>query len=301
MDETEQEPPRSALAIWLAAARPKTLPAAIAPVLIGCALASEADVFDGGLAVLCVVVALGMQIGTNLANDYYDFLKGADTDARLGPLRVTQAGLLSPAAVRRGFIAAFALAACVGLTQLPRGGWPVAAIVVTSVASGILYTGGPYPLGYHGLGDIFAFLFFGPVAAAGTFYIQALTLTPAALLAGLGPGLFAAALLAVNNLRDIDTDRASGKRTLAVRFGSRFARAEYVSALVLAALVPVLLVLRSGDHYPVLAASAAVCAAVPAARTLCTTSDGPALNRTLAATARVMLLYSLCFAAGWAL
>ena len=231
----------ASISTWADAARPKTLAAGIGPVVLGTALAWRADAAHLLAACACLLGALGLQIGANYSNDYYDGIKGTDTPDRLGPTRAVAAGLLTPAAMRRGSYVAFAVAGLAALLLLPRGGWPVAVIWLTGVACAIAYTGGPFPLGYNGLGDITAFAFFGPVAVAGTYFVQAQALTPAVIVIGCGPGLFAIALITVNNLRDIDTDRRAGKRTLAVLLGRTFARVEYTVSLVLAAAIPIAL------------------------------------------------------------
>jgi 1,4-dihydroxy-2-naphthoate octaprenyltransferase len=223
---------------WVLAARPKTLAAAVVPVLVGFSLARFAH---WPSFVFALLGAIFIQIGTNYVNDALDFRKGADTHERLGPLRVTQAGLLSADAVLRGAIVCFVLAAMCGVPLILRGGWPIAVIGVTSIAAAYAYTGGPYPLAYHGLGELFVMVFFGIVAVSGTYYLQVLRFDRDALLAGIACGALAIVLLAINNLRDIDNDRASNKRTLAARFGRGFARVEIaVMALLpfaLAALI----------------------------------------------------------------
>jgi 1,4-dihydroxy-2-naphthoate octaprenyltransferase len=284
--------PPSRLALWLQAIRPKTLWAGFSPVLIGAALARADGAYNSAVAWACLGVALSLQIGCNLANDYYDALSGADSATRLGPTRVTQAGLIAPAAVRRGFILAFAVSAILGLALTMRGGWPILVLLVASIASGILYTAGPWPLGYIGLGDLFAFLFFGPVAVAGTYYLITQTLPDHALLAGVGPGLFSVAILTVNNLRDIVSDRAAGKRTLAVRWGARFARAEYAIALLGACAVPLGLPHKGGWLACIIL--------VPALLSIRAIhrQRGAALNAVLANTAKLLLFYSILLAFG---
>lgn len=228
------------------AARIRTLPAAAAPVLIGCGLAALRDAFALLPAVAALVGALLIQVATNLANDYYDFVRGSDTDARVGPTRVTQAGLLEPAVVRRGMIVTLGAALLVGVYLVWVGGWPIFWIGVASLASAVAYTGGPFPLAYHGLGDLFVFVFFGLIAVSGTYYVQALDFTWEALWAGAGVGALSTAILVVNNLRDIPTDRESGKRTLAVRLGTLGTRLEYLAALLLGAAVPAIGVVGFG-------------------------------------------------------
>src|SRR3989338_1631546 len=198
--------------IWLMAIRPKTLPAAVAPVMIGTAMALGDGVHHFPTALVALCGAILIQIGTNLANDYFDFKKGADTAGRTGPLRVTQAGLVTPKGMIVAMILVFALAAAVCVWMIGRACWPMAVIGVAAILSGILYTAGPWPLGYLGLGEIFVIIFFGVVAVAGTYYAQSLEMNWAIIFAGLAPGFFSAAILAVNNLRDMETDRQSGKK-----------------------------------------------------------------------------------------
>ena len=226
------------LAVWWASARPKTLGAAAAPVLMGTAVAWHLGGAHAPAAVAALVCALLIQVGTNLANDYFDARRGADTEERLGPRRGLQHGRLSAAQVRRGFLVCFTLAVLLGAYLLARGGWPILVIGLSSVALGVLYTGGPAPLAYLGLGDLFAFLWFGPVAVAGTTYVQSHKWPLEAWLGGVAAGCFSIALLSVNNFRDLEQDRAAGKRTLAVRLGEGFVRWEFRLALLAALLVP---------------------------------------------------------------
>ena len=290
---------RADIGLWLSASRPRTLPAAIAPVVIGTAMALADGGLHWGAALAALLGALLIQIGTNLANDYFDFVKGADTAERKGPRRLTQAGLVSPQAMWRAAVATFGLAFVVGLYLAARGGWPVVGIGVASILAGVLYTGGPAPYGYRGLGDLFVLIFFGPVAVAGTHYVQTLQFSPEAALAGLGPGLISVAVLAVNNLRDIETDAVAGKRTLAVRFGPGFARWEHTGAIALAAALPLGFWL-SGVRGPAMALPLLMLpAAWPVIRTVFATRDGPALNGALAGTGRLLVLYAVLFCAGW--
>ena len=219
----------SGAGLWWEAARPRTLPAAVAPVLAATALAWHDGVFDGVAASICLTFALLIQIGTNYANDYYDFVKGADTKARVGPRRAVAAGLIAPATMKRAMALVFAAAFGVGLLLLPFGGWPLLVIGVVSILCGIAYTGGPYPLAYHGWGDVFVFVFFGLVAVNATYFVQAGALVPAGWWVGAGIGSLATNILVVNNYRDIATDREAGKRTLAVRFGPVFAQLQFAA------------------------------------------------------------------------
>ena len=224
--------------IWLAASRPRTLPAAVAPVLVGSALAAHDGGFHGGAAGLCLAFALLVQIGTNFANDYYDFIKGADTVHRVGPTRAVAAGLVAPRTMHRAMLLVFLLATVVGLGLLAHGGPWLLAVGVASIACGIGYTGGPYPLGYHGLGDLFVFLFFGLVAVMTTYFVEVGQLPFATLPAAAAIGLLAANILLVNNYRDLETDAAAGKRTLVVRFGRPWARAQHGLCLLAALAAP---------------------------------------------------------------
>ena len=225
---------------WIMAARPGTLPAAVAPVLVGTAMAGWRGTAGFGPALGALAGALLIQIGTNLANDYFDFRKGADTEGRLGPTRVVQAGLLSPEAVLRGTVVVLALALLVGVYLVMVGGLPILVIGLAALLCAVIYTGGPFPLAYHGLGDLFVFVFFGLVAVGGTYWVQALEFRPDLLLAGAGVGALTTAILVVNNLRDREEDARVGKRTLAVRLGVGGTRLQYLLLLLGAMFVPAL-------------------------------------------------------------
>lgn len=283
--------------VWLAATRPRTLPAAVAPVIVGSALAWHDGRFDPAAALLCLVFALLVQIGTNLANDYYDFVKGADTAARVGPRRAVAAGLVAPAVMRRVMAGVFAMAFLLGLTLIHWGGPWLIAIGVASIVSGIAYTGGPWPLGYHGLGDVFVFVFFGLVAVGTTYYVQAGEVSRAALAAAVPIGLLTANILVVNNYRDAETDAAAGKRTLVVRFGRRFARAQFAVSLLVALLLPLLL--RARGYSPSVFLPWLL---IPLGWRDCTrlrTGKAPAeLIALLGDTGRLLVLYALLLGAG---
>ena len=285
---------------WVLAARPKTLTASVAPVAAGTGLAVHHDVFAALPALAALLGAVLIQVGTNLANDYYDFVRGGDTDDRVGPVRVTQAGILPPRTVRRGMVGVLAAAMAVGVYLVWVGGWPVVWIGLASVACAVLYTGGPFPLAYNGLGDVFVFVFFGLVAVGGTYYVQALTWPVDALLAGVGLGGLNTAILVVNNLRDLETDRAVGKHTLAVRLGLRGTRAEYVAMLLAAVAVPVVGVLRLSWPATALAALAAIPLAVAPTRTVLDFSHPRELLPVLGATARVVVVYGVLLGLGLA-
>jgi len=284
------------------AARIRTLPAAAAPVFIGCGLAALRDAFQALSAVAALIGALLIQIATNLANDYYDFVHGSDTETRVGPTRVTQAGLLAPEVVRRGMIVTLAAALLVGVYLVWVGGWPIVWIGVASLVSAVAYTGGPFPLAYHGLGELFVFVFFGLVAVSGTYYVQALAFTREALWAGAGIGALSTAILVVNNLRDLPTDRASGKRTLAVRLGTLGTRLEYLGTLLFAAAVPAIGVVAFGWPPAALGTLLVFPAAVRPVRTVLSFREPAELLPALGQTAGVVALYGVvlggCFAWG---
>ena len=300
--ESSPQAPTPSPAVWRAwalASRPRTLSAAAMPVLVGSALAWSAGLFRPLAALAALLAALLIQIGTNFANDLYDWKKGADTEARLGPTRVTSAGLLSPEQVERGMWVVFGLAALLGLYLIGIGGWPILLIGVASIVCGIAYTAGPFPLGYNGLGDLFVFLFFGVIAVAGTFYLHTLSVSWAALLASLPIGALATAILVVNNVRDVETDRVAGKRTLAVLFGRNAARTEYVALLLLAYGVPFLLWQSGTRPLWVFLPLLTLPEALKLTRTV-TTQTGPILNQALGGTAQLLALYGLLFAVGLA-
>lgn len=286
--------------VWLSASRPKTLWAAGAPVVMAAAMAADVQPLHWPSLLACFLGAVCIQVGTNFANDYFDFVKGTDTEERIGPTRATAAGLVSPAAMRNATILVFALALLPGAYIIARGGWPYAVIGALSIASGVLYTGGPKPLGYIGLGDAFVFVFFGPVAVAGTYYLQTFTVTTPVWVASLAPGFLSVALLTVNNLRDADTDVKTGKRTLAVRFGKGFAKYEYFIT-VLAACFVIPLFLYSWTGKLTLAAVAMICTAIitPAIRVVFTYREPAVLNGVLARTGVLLLVFSVLFAVAW--
>lgn len=280
------------------AARPRTLPLAVSPVIVGTALAAA----HGRAAILpAAAAALGallLQVGANFANDVFDFEKGADTDDRIGPPRVTQLGWLSTTAVRRGAFLVFGAALLPGIYLAWIGGWPIVAVGVASIAAGLAYTGGPYPLGYHGLGELAVFLFFGVFAVSGTFWVQAGGLTSAVVGTSCLLGALATVPLAINNLRDIATDGPAGKRTLAVRFGAAGARAEIASLLVAAYGGCGLLVLL--EFAP--PATLLPLASFPLAIRLlqrCRRADGVALNPLIPESARLALVFAVLLGAGW--
>ena len=286
---------------WIIAARPKTLWAAVSPVIIGTAIAFDDGKFHFLSAFIALLGAILLQIGTNYANDYYDYIKGSDTKERLGPTRATAAGLVRPQSMKRAFILVFALAAILGSYLIYRAGLPVVVIGVLSILFAITYTAGPFPLGYNGLGDIFVFIFFGLVAVGGTYYVQALEINSTVVLAGIAPGLFSTAILTVNNLRDIHQDKESGKKTLAVRFGVRFARAEYLLCFAGACLMPVVLVFITRNHFYSLFSIATILMALPSFKIILKEQPSKKFNSVLAQTGKMLLLFSILFSVGWIL
>ncbi len=292
---------QSPLRVWLLAARPKTLPAGIVPVIAGAVVAWESGGFHLWSVAAALTGSIMIQIGTNFANDLFDFKKNTDTEDRIGPMRVTQAGLVTPRQIASATIIVFLLAILAGLYLVSRGGWPVVAIGLISILCGVLYTAGPWALSYLGLGDLFVLIFYGPVALAGTYYVQTLEMDPAVLLAGVPFGMISTAILAVNNLRDIDTDRESGKKTLAVRFGRTFARFEYLFLVTGAAIFPVIFILCFDGSLFLLLPLLYLVFAIGPIKTVFSTTDGLALNNKLAATGRLLVVFGLLFCAGWLL
>ncbi|MEX2252856.1 MAG: 1,4-dihydroxy-2-naphthoate polyprenyltransferase [Thermoleophilaceae bacterium] len=290
--------PTLPLRLWLVAARPRTLPAAVAPVVVGTALAGTEGTFRPLAFAAALVGSIFIQIGTNLSNDYSDARRGADTEDRLGPVRVTAGGLMPPRQVLVGTYVAFGVAVAAGIYLTVVAGPLLLAVGAVSIAAGVLYTGGPRPYGYAGLGELFVFLFFGVVAVSGSYFVQTEELTWEALALSVPVGLLAAAILVVNNVRDIDTDRRAGKRTLAVKLGRERARRLFAAMLVLAFAAPVATWLAGGLSAWLLLPLAAAPLAWPLVRTVATHTDGPALNDALGKTGILLALFSLLLAAG---
>jgi 1,4-dihydroxy-2-naphthoate octaprenyltransferase len=279
------------------AARPKTLPAAAAPVIVGWGLAFADHAFRLGPALAALVIGLLLQIGANLANDVADFHRGADTAERLGPTRVTSAGLLTPGQVSAGMWAVFGLAGLLGLYLFREAEWPVLVIGATAVLAALAYTGGPFPYGYYGLGEIFVFIYFGLAATAGTYFVQALSVSPAAWWVSAPMGLLTVAILIVNNLRDIATDASAGKRTLAVRLGPTGTRVEYFVCVLAAYLIVTLAAALSILPLTALLVWASIFVAWRVWRVV-QTMEGRALNAALAGTGRLELLFGILLAVG---
>ena len=281
---------------WLLAIRPNTLFASISPVLMGTAMAYADGAFLPIPALAAAIGALFIQIGTNLANDYYDFIHGVDTPDRLGPIRVTQQGIIPPDYVKKGFIIAFLIATLAGIYLVFRGGTPILVIGILSVILGIAYTAGPFPIGYHGLADPLVIIFFGPIAVGGTYYVQALQIKGNIIIAGLGPGFISNAILTVNNLRDWHTDKSAEKKTLAVRFGKGFARVEYIASLIMAFIIPFLIVSRN-HRYHLICLGAFLLSLIHIR--IIWQEPSQIYNKLLKNTAMLLFAYSLLFSLGW--
>ncbi len=302
MDDSIDAQDMSWARVWLWAARPKTLGAAVAPVVVGTGMAVEAGVWHPLSAALALTGAVLIQIGVNFHNDYADYVQGADTQDRVGPLRVTQAGLVSPETMRRAAILVFGLAVLAGLYLIVRGGWPILIVGMASIGAALWYTAGRYSLAALGLADLFVFIFFGPVAVGGTYYVQALSLPLEVMVAGAGPGLLSIGILLVNNVRDEAEDRRAGKRTLVVRLGRRFGVVAYAICLVAALLLSGLLAIGifGAEPHPWAALPLGLFPfTVRPIRTMAETTDPKQLNSLLGATGRLLVLWALLFAVGW--
>jgi 1,4-dihydroxy-2-naphthoate octaprenyltransferase len=286
------------LRLWILAARPRTLPAAVAPVLVGTALAAAEDEFRP-LAFACALIgSVFIQIGTNLSNDYSDARRGADTEDRLGPVRVTAGGLIPPRRVLVGTYVAFGVAVAAGIYLAAVAGWELLAVGAASILAGVLYTGGPRPYGYEGLGELFVFLFFGVVAVVGSYFVQTEDLRWEAFALSVPVGLLAAAILVVNNIRDVDTDRRAGKRTLAVRLGRERARSLWLAMTVLALAAPLLIAAAGGLSWWLALTLLAWPLAPPLWAKVRERTDGPSLNAALAETGRLLAVFSVLLATG---
>ncbi|MET0795281.1 MAG: 1,4-dihydroxy-2-naphthoate polyprenyltransferase [Polyangiaceae bacterium] len=298
-DSSPADPRPGSLGAWILASRPKTLSAAAVPVLVGTACASARGEVKWGPALAALFGALFLQIGANFANDVFDFEKGADTAERLGPTRAVQAGLISARGMRRGMVVVFALALLLGLYLTSVAGPVILVIGLCSIASAIAYTGGPYPLGYHGLGDVFVFVFFGLVAVCGTAFVEIGRVPALSVVCALPVGALATAILVVNNLRDRVTDQGAGKRTLAVRFGRGFALGQYRALIAVSYLTPLALLAARAAGPEVLLPILSLPLALKTQRAVAST-EGRALNPLLAATAKLLLIFGVLFALGLA-
>ena len=291
-------PGLSGVRIWTAAARLRTLPASIAPVLVGTALAGYAGTFHPLRFLAALVGAVFIQVGTNLSNDYSDARRGADTEDRLGPVRVTAGGLVPPGRVLLATYVSFGVAGLAGAYLVVVAGWQLLLVGAASILAGVLYTGGPRPYGYEGLGELFVFLFFGIVAVAGSYFVQVRHLNWEAFALAVPVGLLAAAILIVNNVRDIDTDRRAGKRTLAVRLGRARTRGLFAAVVILAYLLAPVTWWFGPLSAWLLLPALSLPLAVRLVRTVNSRTDGPSLNEALAGTGQLQLLFCVLMAAG---
>jgi len=282
---------------WLLAARLKTLPAAISPVILGCALAFHDGFFHVLICAMTLFAAVLIQIGTNFANDVFDFQKGADRDDRLGPTRVTQAGLISPEKMKKAVWQSFTLAIFTGFYLAYIGGWPIVIIGLASITAGIAYTGGPYPLGYHGWGDVFVFIFFGLIAVPGTYYLQTGRVNELSLYMGTIMGMLSTAILVVNNLRDADTDTLSGKKTLAVRFGKRFSKIQYSILILIPFLLPLYICWNIENELTLLITIFTLPISLHLIKQIYSLT-GRDLNLVLARTARFLFIFTILLSVG---
>jgi 1,4-dihydroxy-2-naphthoate octaprenyltransferase len=294
MNDTEQTASTSP---WMLAIRPKTLPAAVSPVIVGTAMAVADKEFKILPALAALVGALLLQIGVNLANDYFDYKKGIDTNERLGPIRVTHSGLIPTAHVKSAMLIIFGLVVLVGIYLSSVGGWPILIAGIASILSALAYSGGPYPLASHGLGDLFVFVFFGLVAVCGTYYVQSLRFTSLIPLTAVPVGLLITAILVVNNLRDITTDRLARKNTLAVRLGEWGTRIEYILLLAGSYAFPIFLVIAGKVSSLALLPLVSLPMAVIQSRNICR-GEGRVLNKGLAGTAQLALVFCILFSIG---
>lgn len=282
---------------WIEAARPRTLSAAVVPVGVGTALAVAHHTVAYGKASLCLVFAMLVQVGTNFANDYFDFVKGADTPDRVGPRRAVAAGLISPAAMISASAVVLGLALLTGFVLVREDDWMLLALGIVSILCALAYTGGPFPLAYHGLGDVFVFIFFGLVAVTTTFYVQAAKVTSDVLWTAVAIGLLAANILVVNNYRDAETDARAGKRTLVVRLGRKVAVWQYALSHLIALLCPAVLLLH-GYHWPVLLPLLLAPWAAVLTRRLAASRESAEQIRLLGATAGYLAVFGGLLCAG---
>jgi 1,4-dihydroxy-2-naphthoate octaprenyltransferase len=291
-------PALSSTRVWWSAVRPATLAASVAPVLVGTAIAIHAGGARWGAGLLALVVGIAMQVGVNFANDYSDHVRGADSPRRVGPLRAASSGVVAPEAVRRAAIAAFGVAALAGLVLSLVTDWRLLIAGVSCLLAGWLYTGGPRPYGYLGLGEVFVFIFFGLVATVGTVYVETLRVTPLAVLMACSMGCFATAILVLNNLRDLDTDRAAGKLTLATRIGRGRTQVLLIALIAAAFFLPVAVLALGLVAVPVLLVLLAIPIAAAPVRSALTTDAAPELVRALKRMAVAELAYALLFSLG---
>jgi len=284
---------------WILAARPRTLTAIFGPILIGSAIAYKSGQFTPLIFLVTLLSGVGVQVGTNFANDYFDYIKGADTPKRIGPTRAVAAGLIAPAIMLRGALITFGLTIILSLYLTYVGGWLILILALCSVTLGFLYTAGPFPIAYCGLGEIFVILFFGVIATTGTTYLQTGNLLHNASIAGLGPGLLSTALLVINNLRDADQDLQIGKKTLIVRFGKAFGKIELTACLLIPAFLPIYFVAAKAAHPVLLLSSLYASTSFPMIKNIFTAKSAEHYARHFPFIGKLIFGYSLLFALGW--
>lgn len=285
---------------WILAGRPKTLPAAVSPVLIGTSVAYYDNKLNFITALIALICSLLIQIGTNFVNDLYDHLKGSDSEERVGPERALATGKISVSQMKRAIYLTFGITFILGLYLVYIAGWPILLVGILSIASGYAYTAGPYPLAYNGLGDIFVFVFFGVVAVVGTYYVQALQLSELIFVASIPAGTLITNILVVNNYRDIDEDRKNNKNTLAVKFGKQFSRMQYLIQLLVAYAVPVFIFIKYEISWAVLLPLITLPLGIKLFKMLISL-QGEALNKTLELTAKLSVIFSILFSIGFLL
>ena len=288
----------SVVLTWIEAIRPKTLVASIAPVMIGVSLAISDGFFNLYPSLATLIAAVLIQIGTNLANDYYDFVRGADNEGRIGPRRVSQAGLISPIKVKQAMILSLGTAFLFGIYLVAVGGWVIALIGLVSILCAVGYTAGPFALAYNGLGDVFVFAFFGPIAVAGTYWVQTNALSHDAILAGIGIGALTTMILVVNNMRDVHTDKLAGKNTLVVRMGLRASRLEYVVLLIIGLVAPIIGVVEFDWPRSSLASCIVLLFAISPTNLVVRSSDPRVLMSALPSTAIMVGIYAILLSFG---
>ncbi len=288
----------SKLNAWVMASRPKTLTAACGPVILGTALAyNQTQSISILIFVLTLLAALSMQIGTNLVNDYYDAIRGTDSDDRLGPTRVTQTGLIEPSKVRLGFIACFVFAILISVYLMMVGGWTIIIMGICCILAAYCYTGGPFPFSHYALGELFALIFFGPVAVWGTYFLQHQSFNLEVIVLGLGPGLISAAIMSINNLRDIKSDRRAGKVTVATLVGEKLARAFTLTIVLSSTFIPYYAVIKTGSNWAIIA----TLTCYPFFKTWKQIARAPInseLNNALANTGKYLFFYSIVMSIG---
>ncbi len=286
---------------WLKAIRPKTLTASLAPIIVGASFALAAGHFNGRILTMILIATLSIQIATNLVNDYFDYLKGIDDHMRVGSTKVLVEGVVSVHAMRKAIMMVFTVSILSSTYLILKGGWPIALVALSSMVFAVIYTAGPFPLGHIGLADPIEFIYFGPVAVSGTYYLLTHSLAPYVVVGGLIPGFLSLAILAVDNLRDYDTDGAKGKKTLCVRFGKSFAQIEYYICILCGMLTPIALIAMTGKHLLSLSCFIILPLYKTCLDAVKENKDAETLNKALSQTAACLLLFTLIFSAGWLL